>query len=45
MKKLWKSYLAIAPDLNALLISIDLGIFFGLTIGIMIILAHNTGIF
>lgn len=45
MKKLWKSYLAIAPDLNALLIGIDLGLFCGLAIGIALILLHNNGIF
>ena len=45
MKKLWKSYLTIAPDLNAILLGIDLGVFFGLTIGIALILLHNNGIF
>lgn len=45
MKKLWKSYLAIAPDLNAILLGIDLGFSLGLLLGIMIILMHNTGIF
>jgi len=45
MKKLWESYLAIAPDLNALLISIDLSVFCGFAIGIALILLHNNGIF
>jgi len=45
MKKLWKSYLTIAPDLNALLIGIDLGVFFGLVIDVALILLHNNGIF
>ena len=45
MKKLWKSYLAIAPDFNAILLGIDLGFSLGLLLGITIILIHNTGIF
>ena len=44
MKKLWKSYLAIAPDFNAILLGIDLGFSLGLLLGIAIILMHNTGI-
>ena len=44
MKKLWKVYLKVAPDLNMMLLGVDLGLLVGMVLGIAYILAHNNGI-
>ena len=44
MKKFWKQYLENAFTINSILFGVDLGLLVGMVLGIVIILAHNTGI-